>query len=96
VALERLEALPCGDVPHYHLAITAGADDLVALEPDGINWTLMPPEGREESKGLSIPDTDESILGAADDMLVVDTKVEDTCSMSTEDGRNLGSAPASK
>jgi len=96
VALERLETFPCGNVPHHHLAITAGANDLVALEPDSINWTLMPLKGSEEFKRVPIPDTDKSVLGAADDMLVIDTKVEDTRSMSTDDGRNLGPAPTSK
>ena len=96
MALERLEAFPCGNVPHDHLAITAGTNDIFALETNGINWTLMPPEGSEEFQGFSTPDTDKSVLGAADDMLVVDTEVENTGSVSAEDGGNLGSAPASK
>lgn len=93
MALERLEVLSGGNVPHHYLAITAGANDLVALEPDGINWSLMALEGSEELERPSIPDTDESVLGAADDMFFVDTKVEDAPSVSTEDGGNLGSAP---
>lgn len=96
MALERLETFPCGNVPHDYLAITAGTNDLVALKPNGIDWTLMPPKGSEEFKGFSTPDTDKTVLRAADDMLVVDTEVEDTCRVSAEDGGNLGSAPAGK
>jgi len=50
----------------------------------------MPFEGSKEPKGVSIPDTDESIFGAADDVLVVDAKIEDTSTVSVEDGENLG------
>jgi len=96
MALERLEVFPGDNIPHHHLAITASADDLVALEPNGIHWTLMPFEGSEEVKSVSIPDADESVFGAADDMLVIDTKIKDTSSMSVEDGRNLCPTPTSE
>lgn len=96
MALKRLEVFPGGNVPHHYLAITTGANDPVALEPNGINRSLVPLEGGKELKGLSIPDTDESILGTADDMLVVDTKVEDTSSVSPKDSGNLGSASIGK
>ena len=56
----------------------------------------MPLEGSEELKRVSIPDTDEGVFGAANDVLVVDTKIEDTSSVSGEDGRNLGPGSISK
>lgn len=90
MALERLEALPSCSIPHHHLSITAGADDPVALESNGIHWTLMPLESGEEGKGVSIPDTDKSIFRAADDVLVIDAKIENTPRVSVEDGRNMG------
>lgn len=86
MALECLEVFPGGNIPHHYLAITTGANDLVALEPDGINWALMALEGSEELKRAPIPDADESVLGTADDMLVVDAKIEDASSVSAEDG----------
>jgi hypothetical protein len=96
VALERLEAFPGGNIPHHHLPIATGANDLVALESNGIHWTLMSLEGSEELKRVSIPDTDEGVFGAANDVLVVDTKIEDTSSVSGEDGGNLGPGSISK
>lgn len=96
MALESLEVFPVGNIPHHYLAITASADDLVALEPNGVHWTLMPFEGGEEVKSVSIPDTDESVFRAADDMLVIDTKIKDTSGVSGEDGRNLGPTSTSK
>ena len=47
MALERLEVFPSGNIPHHYLAITAGANDLVALEPNGVNWSLMSLKGSE-------------------------------------------------
>ena len=47
-------------------------------------------EGSKEPKGISIPDTDEGIFGAADDVVVIDTEIEDTPTVSGEDGENLG------
>lgn len=95
MTLKYLEAFPSGNIPHHHLSITTGANDLVALESNGIDWALMPLEGGEEFKGASIPDTDESVFRAADDMFVVDTEIEDTSSVSIENGGNLGSTPIS-
>lgn len=96
MALERLKAFPGCDIPHHHLAITAGADDLVALESDSIHRTLMPLESIEESEGAPVPDTDEGVLRATDDVLIVDTEVENTSAVSVEDGRNLGPGSVSK
>jgi hypothetical protein len=90
MALERLEAFPGCSIPHHHLAITTGANDLIALKTNSIHRTLMSLEGGKELKGISIPDTDESVFRAADDMLVVDTKIEDASTVSIEDGINLG------
>ena len=93
VALERLEAFPGCDIPHHHFPITAGADDLVALESNSIHWTLMSLKSSEEPKCLSIPDTNESIFRTADDVFVVDTEIEDASTVSGEDGRDLGPRP---
>jgi len=53
-------------------------------------------EGSEEPKGISIPDTDEGIFGAADDVFVVDAKIEDTSAVSGENGENLGPGSVSE
>ena len=90
MTLKYLEKFLGSNIPHHHLSITAGADDPVALESNGIHWTLMPLESGEEGKGVSIPDTDKSIFRAADDVLVIDAKIENTPRVSVEDGRNMG------
>jgi len=95
MALERLEAFPGGNIPHHHLPIATGANDVVALESNGVHWTLMSFKGGEEFKGISIPDTNEGVFRTADDMPIVNAKIEDTSGVSVEGGGNLGSASIS-
>ena len=46
-------------------------------------------EGSKGPKGISIPDTDEGIFGAADYVFIVDAKIEDTSAVSGENVENL-------
>lgn len=75
MALKGFEVFPSRDIPHHHLAITTSANDLIVLEPDGVHRALVSLKSSEEFQCASIPDTDQGVFGATDDMLVVDAEI---------------------
>lgn len=74
-ARELLDALRRGQVPEFGDAVAAGGDDEVAAELDRVDRPAVAEEGFEVRAALPVPDADGRVLGAGDDVLVVQAYV---------------------
>lgn len=64
VALKSPQTLPSGDVPHHQLAVTAGTDDTVPLQTNGVDRALVAVKRAMHLQCVALPHSNQSVLRA--------------------------------
>jgi hypothetical protein len=78
VAGEGANELLFADAPHLDSGIARGGDDIVVLDGDSIDWCGMTNEFVLEGEGLAVIDSDGGVLAASDDMVLVESNIENS------------------
>jgi hypothetical protein len=79
-----LYAEPRGEVPEFGYSVTTSRDDKIPPKLNSIDRSPVASQLLEELTSFPIPNTEESVLGAGDNVSMVETDVKNTRSVASK------------